>query len=135
MLVDNLDSQVCDRFQREMKKHDTDVIPLLKNSTKFAQPVDRHFGVRIKKLVKKNFRALLEEQCEKLEKRGSVKKISVSQLRILISKWVSDAWKEVCAEKEFMVNTFRKTGLSLAIDGSQDGEMSFPDVGQISVVP
>jgi len=72
-----------------MKKHNTDVRPLLKNATKFGQPVDRHFGVRVKKLVKKNFRSLLEEECETLEKHGHVKKITVSQLRVLISKWVS----------------------------------------------
>ena len=51
-----------------------------------------------------------------------------------ISRWVSDAWKEVSRDREFMVNTFRKTGLSLAIDGSEDGEMGFADVESI-VVP
>jgi hypothetical protein len=46
---------------------------------------------------------------------------------------VADAWKEVSADREFMVNTFRQIGLSLAIDGSEDYEMSFPDVSDIQV--
>ena len=65
------------RFVDEMKKHSTDVKPLLKNATKFGQPLDRRYGVRVKKKVKKNFRGLLEMQCEKLEKFYRVKKIGV----------------------------------------------------------
>ena len=116
-----------------MKKHNTDVRSLPENSTKFSQPVDRHFGVRVKRHVKKQFRALLERQCEKLEKHGHVKKIRVPELRVLVSKWVSQAWKDVSADHQFMVDTFRRTGLSLAIDGSEDSEMKFSDVVCISV--
>ena len=62
-----------------------------------------------------------------------MRNINFSELRIFISKWVSEAWKDVSADREFMGNTFRKTGLSLAIDGSEDGEMSFADVDNIQV--
>jgi hypothetical protein len=76
---------------------------------------------------------ILEKQCERLEKNYRVNKITVSQLRVLISKWVAEAWKEVLVDREFMIDTFRKTGLSLPIDGSQDHQMSFHDVGAIHV--
>jgi hypothetical protein len=116
-----------------MKRHNTDVKPLLKKSTKFSQPVDRHYGVRVKKRVKKDFRALLDRQCKLLEENGRAKKINISQLRILISKWVGQAWAEVSADREFMIDTFRKTGLSLPIDGSKDHEMKFLDVENLEI--
>ena len=47
---------------------------------------------------------------------------------------MAKAWAEVSSDEKFMADTFRKTGLSLAIDGSEDKEMSFRDVGDI-VVP
>ena len=83
---------------------------------------------------KKHFRDILSEQSKKLEKYGHVKKITVSELRVMITKWVAEAWREVSSDQKFMIDTFRKTGLSLAIDGSEDSEMSFADVGEI-VVP
>ena len=58
----------------------------------------------------------------------------MSELRIKITKWVAQAWREVAADKNFMAQTFRKTGLSLPIDGSKDEEMKFADVDAI-VVP
>ena len=83
--------------------------------------------------MKKQFRALLEKQHKLLAENGRVHKITASELRVKISKFVSQAWKEVVCEREFMRNTFRKTGLSLPIDGSQDGEMSFCGVKCIQV--
>jgi hypothetical protein len=39
--------------------------------------------------------------------------------------------EEMSSDRTFMVNTFRKTGLSLAIGGSEDDEMSFAGVDGI----
>ena len=91
-----------------------------------------HF-VPHKKLVKKQFRTLLEKQHEKLEKGHRVKKLTTSDLRLSISNCVADAWSEVIEDKEFMANTFKRTGLSLAIDGSQDDQIKIPGVREIVV--
>ena len=132
MLVDNLDGQVWDGFVSAMKsKCNTDVRALLKNATKFGQPVDLHWGVRIKKSVKADFRDLLEKQHEKFEKFGRVDKITVSQLRVMITKFVAKAWINVSGDRTAMRRTFEKPGLSLAIDGSQDHKMKFDDVDKI----
>ena len=132
MLVDNLDAQVWDGFVSYMKKlSNTDVRPLLKNSTKFSQPADRHFMVRIKKDMKRNFRDLIEKQSDKFDQGEEVHKITVGELRILVTKWLGDAWEKLVADKQAMIDTFEKTGLSLPIDGSQDQKMSFDDVDKI----
>ena len=58
-----------------------------------------------------------EKQHECLEKDGYVHKITVSELRVKISRWVSDAWKEVSRDREFMAGMFKKTGLSFELMG------------------
>jgi len=93
-----------------MQKHNTDVKPLLKNTTRFCQPVDRHHGVRVKKHVKKQFRDLVEKKHNSLEKNGSIHKITVSELRIKTSKWVSEAWKEISADRKFLPTLSGKLG-------------------------
>ena len=129
MLVDNLDAQVCEGFVSHMKQFsNTTVRSLLKNSTKYSQPADRHFMVRIKKDVKHKFRGLLEEQSDKFDKGELVHKITVGELRLLVTQWLGDAWEKLVADKQAMVDTFEKTGLSLPVDGSQDEKMKFDDV-------
>lgn len=133
MIVDGLDAQINESFSQQMSYHNTKLVTLPARSTSFSQPVDRNFGVRIKKLVKKRFRELLEEQHAKFEAGKLVKKLTVSDLRLRISTWVSDAWSEVIQDTEFMANTFKNTGLSLPIDGSQDDKIQIPGVGKIVV--
>ena len=132
MLVDNLDAQVEEGFVTHMKKFsNTTVRPLLKNSTKYSQPADRHYMVRVKKDVKRDFRNLLETQSEKYEKGEEVHKITVGELRILVTKWLAKSWERLVSDKQAMIDTFEKTGLSLPIDGSRDHKMKFDDVDKL----
>ena len=86
-------------------KGNTDVRPLLENSTKFGQPAELHYGVRIKKSVEQDFRELIEEQHKKFEKFDRVDKINVSQLRVLITKFVAKAWIDVSSDRKAMWRT------------------------------
>ena len=65
------------KFQYEMLKHDIGIYTLMENSTHFSQPVDRNFCVRSKKVVKKQFRDLIDKQHAALERNGRVHKITV----------------------------------------------------------
>ena len=65
------------------------------------------------------------------EKGEEVHKITVSELRVLVARWLGEAWEKLPADKQAMVDTFEKTGLSLPIDGSDDEKMSFDDVDKI----
>ena len=67
----------------------------------------------------------------KFEKGGRTRKLTTSDIRLAVSRWVADAWEEVTKEKEFMANTFQRTGLSLAIDGSQDDQINIPGVKKL----
>ena len=38
----------------------------------------------------------------------------------MLSKWVGEAWKEVFAKPEMITRSFRKCGITIAVDGSED---------------
>ena len=50
-------------------------------------------------------------------------KISASERRVLVTKWVSKAWTEVGFNREMVVRSFKKCGVSLSSDGSKNGEI------------
>ena len=52
-------------------------------------------------------------------------KIKLQALRIKTTKWVGDAWEEVCKDVDFMKGTFITTGLSVNINGSEDHLIKF----------
>ena len=49
---------------------------------------------------------------------------STSERRILLTKWIRQAWEEVSAEKDMVIRGFRKCGISVAIDSSEDDEIN-----------
>ena len=53
-----------------------------------------------------------------------MKKITRSELRILMAKALDVAWKKLC-EGDMMRSAFADVGLSLNIDGSEDHRMKF----------
>ena len=46
--------------------------------------------------------------------------LSASQRRILMTKWVGQAWKKIIGMKEPIIKSFKKCGLSVAFDGSKN---------------
>lgn len=71
-----------------------------------------------------------DENFAKWEKRS----YTVREQQTMLTKWVGQAWKELHAEKrELICQTFRKLGLSLAVDGSEDAEISIQDLPGMEV--
>lgn len=98
--------------------------------TSLVQPLD----VSINKPLKEYIRTLTEEairDCESLEK---VEKWTVSDRRILTTWSVGDAWYLFAVEKDELIRrVFRKVGLSLAADGSQDEELDIKGFKSIEI--
>ena len=55
-------------------------------------------------------------------------KLSASQRRILITKWVGEAWKKISGMKESIVRSFKKCGLPVALDGSENAQVIIDDI-------
>ena len=61
-------------------------------------------------------------------------KYSVSDRRVMLTKWVGQAWMDLHKDhKKLICQTFRRVGLSLAVDGSQDHEIRVKDIPDIEV--
>ena len=51
-------------------------------------------------------------------------KLTAGQRRILFMKWIGQAWEETAGKKEMVIRSFKKFGISTAIDGSEDDEIN-----------
>ena len=73
--------------------------------------------------MNKEIRKVVEKQYQMRKEGKEVKKITLSELRIL-AKALDIAWKKLC-EGNMMRSAFADVGLSLNIDGSEDHRMKF----------
>ena len=51
-------------------------------------------------------------------------KMNASQRRVLMTKWVGEAWSKVGKMKDSIIRSFKKCGLSAALDGSENDEVN-----------
>ncbi|MCJ1360275.1 MAG: hypothetical protein MMC33_010279 [Icmadophila ericetorum] len=59
---------------------------------------------------------------------------SVGDRRILLTKWVAEACKQLHVDnKDTIIRTFRKVGLTLNADGSEHHELAIKDMGDIQI--
>ena len=47
-------------------------------------------------------------------------KLTASDRRVLLTKWVGKAWQEVNQSKDAIIRSFKKCGISLDLSGSED---------------
>ena len=55
-------------------------------------------------------------------------KISVSERWVLVTKWVGKAWTEVGSNLDMVVCSFKKCGIFLSLDGSENGEIHIESI-------
>ena len=65
---------------------------------------------------------LIVLQYRERRKTGVLKKMRLSELRLLMARELDAAWKKLCQTK-MMESAFANVGLSLNIDGSEDHMM------------
>jgi hypothetical protein len=49
---------------------------------------------------------------------------NASEQRILFTTWVGEAWETLSADKEMIIRSFKKSGICVATDGSEDAEIN-----------
>ena len=78
----------------------------------------------INKSLKARIDDLAEQYIDENERDWVEGKYSVSQRRVLLTKWVGQAWEDMHAEDSDMIRqAFVQVGLGLPIDGSRDSEI------------
>ena len=85
-------------------------------TTSLVQPLDVSVNSEFKSIVERHQNQHMHENVS-LYVEG---KITASQRRVLITKWVGQAWAEVCTNKDMVCRAFAKCGISVPIDGSKD---------------
>ena len=51
-----------------------------------------------------------------------------TEREISASEWVGKAWTEVCSNRDMVVRSFKKCGISLSLDGSENGEIHIESI-------
>ena len=78
----------------------------------------------INKLFKDEVRSLFEDHLDKNLDQYVNGKINASRRRVLMTTWVSEAWSTVGKMKDSIIRSFKKWGLSMALDRSENDEVN-----------
>jgi hypothetical protein len=113
-----------EKIKELYKKLNTTVAMIPGGCTSMLQPLDvcinKPFKDRVKRLATEHYNRNIEQ--------WSAHKdffYSASQRRILITKWVGQAWRELHQDKsETIIRSFKKCGISTAPDGSEDDQIN-----------
>ena len=93
-------------------------------STSLVQPLDVVFNGPFKWAIDELATAHLEENINDYL-HGN---FTASERRILLTKWIGQAWEQVSSNKDMVIRGFKKCGVSVAIDGSEDNELHIKDL-------
>ena len=80
--------------------------------------------VLINKPFKDEVHSLFEDHLDKNLDQYVDGKINANQRRVLMTKWVGEAWSKVGKMKDSKVLSFKKCGLSVALDGNENNEVN-----------
>ena len=86
--------------------------------TSMVQPVDVISNRSLKEVIDAMANSHVQESLENYV-RG---RITASE-RILFTKWVGKAWEKISA-KDMIIHSYKKCGISLAVDGSEDDQIN-----------
>ena len=91
--------------------------------TSLVQPLDVVFNAPFKQAVNKLATAHMEAHINDYLQ-GT---FTSSEQRILLTRWIVQAWEEVASKKDMAIRGFKKCGVPVTIDGSEDGEIYVKD--------
>ena len=87
--------------------------------TSLVQPVDVSFDKPFKTAVERQATQHMQENLDSYV----YGQINTSAQQVLITKWVGKAREEICADKEMIIRSFKKRGISVPVDGSEDDQI------------
>ena len=124
----NLYGQTTEDFKRVLKECNTLLWLLPPKCTDEVQPVDAGYGRLFKVLVGKSLDAWLlsGDNVERWESN----QLTASDRRVLITQRVGEAAKQIDSDIRYRRRLFKKTGLAMTVDGSDDNLINLEGVEQ-----
>jgi hypothetical protein len=99
-----------------------------------TEEVIHSFKALVNRSLKARIEELADQYIDQNEREWVEGKYSVSQRRVLLTKWVGQAWEDMHAEDGDMIRqAFVQVGLGLPIDGSRDHEIKIKDFPNVQV--
>ena len=88
----------------------------------------------VNRSLKARIEELADQYIDEHEREWIEGKYSVGQRRVLLTKWVGQAWDDMHAEDSEMIRqAFEQVGLGLPVDGSQDHKIKIKDFPEVEV--
>jgi hypothetical protein len=88
----------------------------------------------INRSLKARIEELADQYIDENEREWVEGKYTVSQRRVLLTKWVGQAWEDMHVKDSDMIQkAFVQVGLGLPVDGSQDHEIKIKDFPGVQV--
>ena len=106
-------AQQTDGVKALLKKKNTELVNVPPGCTSRVSPLDVSFNKPFKDVVRQQF----EKHLEKNLQRYTDGKISASERRVLVTKWVGKVCTEVGSNHDMVVRSFK------TLDGSENGEI------------
>ncbi len=125
-------AQTTDKVKELLEKDCRTLIALVPPGTTWlVQPLDVAINAEFKVIVDR----LQNEHMHKNLNLYVENKMTAtaSQRRVLITKWVGQAWAEVSSKKDMIKRSFEKCGISVPIDGSGDNLINIEGLSDYKV--
>ena len=129
LVLDEHRAQMTEEFKQKLQELSTAYVFVPGGCTSLVQPVNVVFNAPFQTALEKIAQKHMLENLD-LYVHG---KFTASERRVLLSKWVGEAWEEVCAKPEMITRSFRKCGISIAVDGSEDEVININGVDDYTV--
>ena len=129
LVLDVHRAQKTEQIQKCLREEcTTEPVFVPAGTTSLVQPVDVVFNAPFKAAIDAMANDHLQKNLDDYVKG----RITASERRVLFTKWVGKAWEMSC-KKDMIIRSFKKCGISVAIDGSEDDEINIESLDDYEV--
>ena len=120
LIADVYCAQQTDSVKELLKKQKTFLVNVLQGNTSRVQVVD----ALISKSFNDEVHSLFGDHVDKNLNQYVDGKINASQRRVVMKKWDGEALPKVGKTEDSIIRSFKKCGLSVALDGSENADVN-----------
>ena len=123
-MADAHTAQQTEAVKTALGKYKTELVNVPPGCTSRVQPLDVSVNKPFKEEVKRQHEKRMSENLQLYTE----SKLSAWQRRVLLTKWVAEARKEINRNKETVFRSFKKCGISLTLDGKENDEINIEGI-------